>query len=156
MAPSFRASSDIDSAPTLGLFRDWVFKYHGLPTSLISDRGTTFKSMFPVLVRNGWHFSEKLSTAFHRKPTVRPATHQRYQPNRYLRGYCNYHQDNWSVYKPWPSSRVTVRLRGLKGTQARYGLRYWNFSKTVQEGERLRGRLRQEREERTVEIGRRL
>jgi hypothetical protein len=95
MAHFIPCRSDVDSAGTAALFRDWVFKYHGLPTSLISDRGTTFKSMFSRSLCEMVGISQKLSTAFH--PQTDGQT-ERINAilEQYLRGYCNYQQDNWS------------------------------------------------------------
>ena len=38
--------SDVDAAETADIFVNYIFRYHGLPRQIISDRGTVFMSQF--------------------------------------------------------------------------------------------------------------
>ena len=79
------------------LFLKNVFRLHGLPDSIISDRGPQFASRF-------WHHltaclktEPRLSTAFH--PETDGQTERiNAIMEQYLRGYVNYQQDDWVRY----------------------------------------------------------
>ena len=89
MAHYIPCLSTIDSAGTAVLFRDFVFKYHGLPTDIVTDRGTTFTSHFSRSLCNMVGINQKLSTAFH--PQTDGQTERvNAIMEQYLRGYCNY------------------------------------------------------------------
>jgi transposase InsO family protein len=89
------ACSDI-SAPTVArLFLDNVWKLHGLPDSIISDRGTQFTSAFWNELTKRLRINARLSTAFHPE-----SDGQTERVNgvleQYLRAYVSYQQDDWS------------------------------------------------------------
>ena len=46
-------------------FRDWIIRLHGVPGSVLSDRGTQFNSAFWDQVTALTGVSRKMSTAFH-------------------------------------------------------------------------------------------
>jgi transposase InsO family protein len=55
----------VDSEGTAALFRDGVFKLHGLPSDLVSDRGATFTSEFSRSLCRLTGITQNLSTEFH-------------------------------------------------------------------------------------------
>ena len=71
-----------------------VWKLHGLPSTIVSDRGTQFTSeMWRHLCRM-LEINCKLSTAFH--PETDGQTEiVNSEMERYIRTYVNYHQDDW-------------------------------------------------------------
>ena len=91
----FIATNDTVTSEGLAiLYRDNVFKHHGLPTSFVTDRGSVFTSDFSRVMCRLLDIKQNLSTAFH------PETDGQTERingilEQYLRGYCNYQQDNW-------------------------------------------------------------
>jgi hypothetical protein len=95
MAHFLPCRSDIDSEGIASLFRDGVFKHHGLSDDIVSDRGTIFKSQFMRALCKLVGIKQKFSTAFH--PQTDGQTERvNALLEQYLRGYCNYQQDDWS------------------------------------------------------------
>jgi len=76
-----------------------VFRPHGLPNSIVSDRGSLFTSDFWKRVTEALGISPKLSTAFH--PQTDGQTERTNATlEQYLRSYCNYQQDDWEKLLP--------------------------------------------------------
>jgi hypothetical protein len=94
--PCKKTSSSKDTAR---FFLDNVYRYHGLPDDIVSDRGTQFvskfwRSLFEILKVN-----IKLSSAFH--PQTDGQTERVNQVlEQYLRCTINYQQDDWTEYLP--------------------------------------------------------
>ena len=79
------------------LYRDSVFRLHGIPDSIVSDRGSIFTSTF---IRE---LSKILSVRAHLSTTFHPQTDGEIERvnailEQYLRGYISYQQDNWFDY----------------------------------------------------------
>lgn len=95
--PCKKTSSSEDTAR---FFLDNIYRYHGLPDDIISDRGTQFvskfwKSLFEIL-----KVDIKLSSAFH--PQTDGQTERVNQVlEQYLRCTINYQQDDWIEYLPF-------------------------------------------------------
>jgi hypothetical protein len=76
------------------LYRDSVWKHHGLPASIVSDRGAIFVSTFWRNLCSRLGIQSRLSTAFH--PETDGQTERTNAIlEQYLRGYINYQQDDW-------------------------------------------------------------
>ena len=76
-----------------------VFKLHGLPKTIISDRGPQFASKFWQRFMELLGVKVKLSTAFH--PETDGQTERVNQTlEQYLRCFVNYQQDNWAALLP--------------------------------------------------------
>ena len=76
-----------------------VIRYHGIPESYISDRGTQFKSKFWTELCRLQGTSRRLSTAYH--PQTDGQTERQNQTmEQYLRAYVNYQQDDWVDFLP--------------------------------------------------------
>jgi hypothetical protein len=95
MAYFIPTTDTVDSEGTAALYRDWVFRLHGLPLNLVSNRGSTFTSDFTCSLCRLTGITQNLSTAFH--PQTDGQT-ERVNAilEQYLRGYCNYQQDDWA------------------------------------------------------------
>jgi hypothetical protein len=79
------------------LFRDNIWRLHGLPSSLVSDRGTVFTSQWWRALCRMLHISQGLSTAFH--PQSDGQTERTNSTlETYLRAYVNYQQDDWAFW----------------------------------------------------------
>ena len=76
------------------LFMDNVFRLHGLPNSIISDRGPQFASDFWEHLCSCLGISARLSTAFHRQ-TDGQTQRINASMEEFLRAHVNYLQDDW-------------------------------------------------------------
>ncbi|KAF7338861.1 Transposon Tf2-12 polyprotein [Mycena sanguinolenta] len=88
------------NAPELAwLFLDRIFRYHGLPESIISDRGAVFISQFWSELTRLLQVDVRTSTAYH--PQTDGLTERTNQTlETYLRAYVSYQQDDWVDYLP--------------------------------------------------------
>lgn len=85
----------ITSSQTVDAFLKFVFKYHGAPDTIISDRGPQFIAAFWRRFLELLNCKPALYTAFH--PETDGQTERVNQTlEGYLRCYVNYHQDNWT------------------------------------------------------------
>jgi len=76
-----------------------VFKCHGLPVDIVSDRGTQFTSRFTRSLLELCDIKGIRSTAYH--PQSDGQTERVNQSlEQYLRIYCDYHQDDWAQMLP--------------------------------------------------------
>ena len=92
----FVATTEKTTAEGLArLFRDNVWKLHGLPESVISDRGPQFAAGMTKELNKMLGIETKLSTAYH--PETDGQTERTNQElEQYLRMYVNHRQNNWA------------------------------------------------------------
>ena len=85
-------------APQLSrLFIDRVFRHHGFPQAIVSDRGSVFVSSFFTNLMKLCGVKMKPSTAYH--PQTDGLTERTNQTlETYLRTFCSYQQDDWVDY----------------------------------------------------------
>ena len=81
------------------LFLENIWKLHGLPNSIISDRDPVFTSKFWAELMGRLDVRLRKSTAFHPK-TDGQTERVNQSLEQYLRQYCNYEQDNWNDLLP--------------------------------------------------------
>jgi len=79
------------------LFRDNVWKLHGLPESMISDRGPQFAAGMTKELNKMLGIETKLSTAYHPE-TNEQMERTNQELEQYLRMYVNYRQNNWAEW----------------------------------------------------------
>jgi transposase InsO family protein len=80
---------------TAKLFLNHVWKNHGLPTSIVSDRGPQFASAVMQEVCKRLGINSKLSTAFHPQTDGQTERMNR-DLQQYLRLFCAEKQDQWA------------------------------------------------------------
>ena len=91
--------SDIDTEETIDLYLQHVWKLHGVPEKMISDRGTQFTSKLMRGVFKKLGIQGAYSTAYH--PQTDGQTERINQTlKQYLRLFCRYRQNDWSQYLP--------------------------------------------------------
>jgi transposase InsO family protein len=91
------AKDTITAAELAQLFLDNIVKLHGLPQTIVSDRGTLFTSHYWQEFMNALSIKHNLSTAHHQQTDG--ATERVIQTLKtYLRAFVNYQQDNWASY----------------------------------------------------------
>ena len=94
-----KAKTTDDSRILARQYLDNVFRLHGLPTDIVSDRGTTFTSTWWREFLSMLNVKPNLSTAFH--PQTDGQTERIHQTlELHLRTYCDYLQDDWSELLP--------------------------------------------------------
>jgi len=77
-----------------------IWRLHGLPESIVSDRDTRFMSKFWTSLMQLLQGKLNLSTAFH--PESDGQTERVNQTlEQYLRSYCSYQQDDWVSLLPF-------------------------------------------------------
>jgi len=76
------------------LFRDHVWKLHGLPESIISDRGVQFVAGLMKELNRMLEIETKLSTAFHPQ-TDRQMEHMNQELKQYLHIFIDHRQEQW-------------------------------------------------------------
>lgn len=87
--------STITSKGLARLYQDNVWKLHGLPKKVISDRGPQFASKFMMDLNRILGITTALSTAYH--PQTDGQMEQVNQDvKQYLQLFINYQQDNWA------------------------------------------------------------
>lgn len=84
---------------TAQLLLENVWKYHGLPTSIVSDRGSQFVSLLWRTLCKTLGIVAKLSTSFHPE-TDGQSEIANQEMERYIRTFCNYGQDDWNTILP--------------------------------------------------------
>jgi hypothetical protein len=76
-----------------------IVRTHGLPNGIVSDQRSLFTSKFWIHIMGALGTTRNLSTAFH--PETDGQTERvNAIMEQYLRGYCNYQQDNWKQLLP--------------------------------------------------------
>ena len=90
-------TTTITAEGLVDLFCDRIFRYHGLPETIVSDRGPQFASRFWKHLCSCLKIDLHLSTAFHpqtdgRTERVKAVVEQ------HLRAYVTYLQDDWVDY----------------------------------------------------------
>lgn len=99
MAHYIPTSSNINAKGLAKLFLEKIVKHHGLPTNIITDRGSLFTSEFWTKLMKALGTSRNLSTAFH--PETDGQTERiNAIMEQFLRAYCSYQQDNWVELLP--------------------------------------------------------
>ena len=94
----FVATTEKTTAEGLArLFRDNMWKLHGLPESVILDRGPQFAAGMTKELNKMLGIETKLSTAYH--PETDGQTERTNQElEQYLRMYINHRQNNWTKW----------------------------------------------------------
>ncbi len=76
-----------------------VYRLHGLPSSIVSDRGSQFISTMWQSLCKRLRITASLSTAYHPE-TDGQSERANQDVERGLRTYCNYMQDDWAKWLP--------------------------------------------------------
>jgi hypothetical protein len=99
MAHFVPVNESMTSSDLARIFLNSIFRLHGSPDSIISDRGSTFVSHLWKEFLKLLDIKPKNSTAYH--PQTDGQTERVNQVlEQYLRCYCSYQQDDWVDYLP--------------------------------------------------------
>ena len=77
-----------------------IWRLHGLPLDIVSDRDTRFTSNFWAAVMKKLDVKLNMSTAFHPQTDGQSEILNQIL-EQYLRTFCNYHQDDWLELLPF-------------------------------------------------------
>jgi len=87
-------TKEMNSLGLAHLYRDHVWKLHGIPNTVISNHGPQFASGFMKELNKILGIDTKLSTTYH--PQTDGQTERMNQElEQYLRMFVDYHQTNW-------------------------------------------------------------
>ena len=95
MAHFIPHSTDTPIKEIANIFRREVWRLHGLPNSVVSDRDSRFPSKFWLCVMELLDVDVRMSTAFHLQ-TDGQTERVNQILEQYLRSYCSYQQDDWA------------------------------------------------------------
>ncbi|MBW0527745.1 hypothetical protein O181_067460 [Austropuccinia psidii MF-1] len=91
--------SSITSLDVFHLFIKNISSKHGLPSSIVSDRGSLFVASFWTNIFQQLRISRDLSTAYH--PEAGGQTERvNLILEQYLWMYVSYHQNDWNTWLP--------------------------------------------------------
>jgi transposase InsO family protein len=100
-----------------------VFKLHGLPDTIVSDRGPQFASEFWKHVCERLGIEQSRSMAFHLQ-TDGQTEQMNAIMEQYLRVFVNYQQDTWTSWLPiveFASNNHTSQMTGCSLSFGNYG-----------------------------------
>ena len=112
-----------DAEEVARLYVQHVWKLHGLPTTVVSDRGPQFVSAFWKHLNKRLKIDALLSTAYHPE-TDGQTERMNAILEQYLRAYVSYLQDDWSEWLPlaeFASNLHFSESTGLSPFFANYG-----------------------------------
>ena len=93
-------NSDLMAEGAASLYLQNVFRLHGLPNDIVSDRGQQFTSRFTRRLLELCEIKNNYSTAYH--PQSDGQTERTNQTlEHYLRTYCDHQQDDWHDLLPY-------------------------------------------------------
>ena len=99
MAHFCPTTMEVTAEATASLYVQHVYKLHGLPDDIVSDRGTQFTSKFTRALLTILGVRGNRSTAYH--PQSDGQTERVNQVlEQYLRIFCDYQQDDWAQLLP--------------------------------------------------------
>lgn len=116
--------NDMSSRHTAYLFYKDCFRIHGLPDSIVSDRGSQFTAEFWKWMCKLLQIDHRLSTAYHPQ-TDGQTERMNARIEQYLRAYVNYAQNDWVRYLPSAEFAINNQDSGVTGVSpfmAVYGL----------------------------------
>lgn len=91
-----------------------IFKHHGTPKKIITDRGPQFASKYLRSIYEGIGIKPSMSTAFH--PQTDGQTERWNQEvEQYLRAFTNYRQDDWVEHLPLAEFALNSREHSATG-----------------------------------------
>jgi len=99
MAHFLPCTKEMDARQFSELFMREIFRLHGLPKDIITDRGSIFTSDLWKETTKQLGIERRLRTAFHPQTDGQTGrTNSTFE--QYLRAYVNYQQDNWKELLP--------------------------------------------------------
>jgi len=129
MIKPIATTTSLDAAGFATIFFERIYCEHGLPRSIVSDRGSLFTSRFWRTVADTLDIQHRLSTAYHPQTDGQTEIVNQWL-EQYLRVYTNFAQDDWASLLPHAqfcynntvhSAIKMTPYEALVGIQARKG-----------------------------------
>ena len=123
MAHYIPTTKEVDTKGTVQLLLHHVWKYHGTPKEIISDRGSQFDSQIWKQLCKDFQIKQKMSTAYHPQ-TDGQTERTNWSLEHYLRAYMDFMEDNWLQLLPFAKfvyNRTTNESTTRSPFQAVYG-----------------------------------
>lgn len=117
----FIACGSTNAKHTAQLFLHHVWKHHGLPTTIVSDRGTQFTSRLWQRLCQRLGISTRLSTAYHPESDGQ-SENSNQGLEQYLRAYVNYSQDDWVNWLPLAEFAINNHQSATTGVTPFYAV----------------------------------
>lgn len=107
-------NESIDAAGTAKLFINNVFKLHGVPESMVSDRGSTFTSAYIREIYKGIGVKPNPTTAWHPQGD---GFSERWnsEVEQFVRMFCSYRQNDWAQLLPIAEFAFNSRVHSAHG-----------------------------------------
>jgi len=96
---------NISSEGIVKIYRDNIWKLHGVPKKIFSDRGLQFTSKFMEKFTKALRIKRQLSMVYHSQ-TDGQTERINQEIGTFLQHYVNYQQDNWIE---WLAVSITTR-----------------------------------------------
>lgn len=92
-------TTELDTPALTQVYLHNILRLHGIPESIVSDRGSVFISSFWQSLQSLMGLKLKFSTAYHPQSDGQTECVNAILKN-YLHHYCSYQQDDWVDYLP--------------------------------------------------------
>jgi len=116
-------TANVNAAQTAQMFIKRVFRFHGVPDQVITDRGRQFDSDLMKEMLSTLGSSSRLTTAYH--PQADGQTERVNQIlETYIREFCRYEQDDWVdllVHAEFAYNNATHSAMKVSPFYANYG-----------------------------------
>ncbi|KAI1000108.1 Transposon Ty3-G Gag-Pol polyprotein [Podosphaera aphanis] len=110
----FEPVCSMTAEATADIFIRSVYRHHGLPIDIVSDRGTQWVNVFWKRVCEQLNITRRLSTAFH--PQTDGSTERMNQElQQFIRVFCSYEQTNWKDLLP--HAELAINNRSASSTK---------------------------------------
>ena len=90
-------TTSIFSEEIVKIYRDEIWKLHGIPKKILSDRGPQFTLRFMKKFMKALGTTRQLLIAYHSQ-TDRQTERINQEVGTFLQHYINYQQDNWTKW----------------------------------------------------------
>ncbi|KAF7785180.1 hypothetical protein Agabi119p4_1345 [Agaricus bisporus var. burnettii] len=131
LVPTTTSLTSMDLAE---IYKEEIWRHHGIPKRIISDRGPQFASKFMESLCKALGIERNLSTAYH--PQTDGQTERMNQEiETYLRAFINYRQDDWTRWLPMAEFHYNDKTHAATGQTPfflNYGLHPWKGNITVE------------------------
>jgi transposase InsO family protein len=113
--------STVDAKELANLFVQHIFRLHGLPLTIVSDRGPQFAAEFWERICDRLGIDRRLSTAFH--PQTDGQTERiNAVIEQYLRAYVSYLQEDWADWLPLAEFAANNQASEATGVSPFFGM----------------------------------
>jgi transposase InsO family protein len=111
----------VDATALADMFVAHIFRLHGLPTTIVSDRGPQFAAAFWQRLCNRLGIDRRLTTAFHPQSDGQTERANGIM-EQYLRAHVSYLQDDWAAWLPLAEFAANNQASETTGTSPFFGL----------------------------------